>query len=105
MEVVDRYIEQHLAHRISVAQLAGSVFLSESQFHALFKEQMGLTPHQYVLNKRVDMAKKLIEQGRLNLGQIAELTGFSNQSTFAHTFSRLHGISPSHYKRRFSSTS
>ncbi|ENM5786336.1 helix-turn-helix domain-containing protein [Vibrio metoecus] len=104
MEVVDRYIEQHLAHRISVAQLAGSVFLSESQFHALFKEQMGLTPHQYVLNKRVDMAKKLIEQGRLNLGQIAELTGFSNQSTFAHTFSRLHGISPSHYKRRFSSS-
>ncbi|WP_159308320.1 AraC family transcriptional regulator, partial [Klebsiella pneumoniae] len=63
MEVVDRYIEQHLAHRISVAQLAGSVFLSESQFHVLFKEQMGLTPHQYVLNKRVDMAKKLIEQG------------------------------------------
>lgn len=44
MEVVDRYIEQHLAHRISVAQLAGSVFLSESQFHVLFKEQMGLTP-------------------------------------------------------------
>ncbi len=86
MELVDRYIEQHLAHRISSAQLAGSVFLSESQFRVLFKEQMGLTPHQYELNKRVDMAKKLIEQGRLNLGQIAELTSFSNQSTFTHTF-------------------
>lgn len=100
LEAVDRYIEQHLSRRISVAQLAGSVFLGESQFHSLFKEQLGITPHQYVLGKRVDMAKSLIEQGRLNLGQIAELTGFSNQSTFTHTFSRLQGISPSQFKKR-----
>ncbi len=99
LEAVDRYIEQNLSRRISVAQLAGSVFLGESQFHMLFKEQIGVTPHQYVLGKRIDMAKTLIEQGRLNLGQIAELTGFSNQSTFTHTFSRLQGVSPSQFKK------
>ncbi len=99
LEAVDRYIEQNLSRRISVAQLAGSVFLGESQFHMLFKEQIGVTPHQYVLGKRIDMAKALIEQGRLNLGQIAELTGFSNQSTFTHTFSRLQGVSPSQFKK------
>ncbi|MGL5430782.1 MAG: AraC family transcriptional regulator [Vibrio sp.] len=101
IDVVDRYIEQHLTQRISVAQLAGSVFLSESQFHVLFKEQMGVTPHQYVLNKRIEMAQKLIEQGQLNLGQIAALTGFANQSAFTHTFAKLQGISPSQYKRRW----
>ncbi|WP_234497642.1 AraC family transcriptional regulator [Vibrio maritimus] len=101
LEQIDRYIEQHLAHKISVAQLAGSVFLGESQFHMLFKEQLGITPHQYVLNKRVDAAKRYIEQGHLNLGQIAELTGFSGQSTFTHAFSRLQGISPSQYRKRF----
>ncbi|GLQ76179.1 AraC family transcriptional regulator [Vibrio penaeicida] len=100
MDAVDRYIEQHLSHRITVTQLAGSVFLGESQFHMLFKEQTGVTPHQYVLGRRVDMAKKLIEQGNLSLGHIAELTGFSGQSTFTHTFSRLQGISPSVYKKR-----
>ncbi len=99
LEAVDRYIEQNLSRRISVAQLAGSVFLGESQFHMLFKEQIGVTPHQYVLGKRIDMAKTLIEQGRLNLGQVAELTGFSNQSTFTHTFSRLQGVSPSQFKK------
>lgn len=99
LDAIDRYIEQHISRRISVAQLAGSVFLGESQFHMLFKEQMGITPHQYVLGKRVDMAKSLIENGNLTLGQIAELSGFSNQSTFAHTFSRLQGISPSRYKK------
>jgi transcriptional regulator GlxA family with amidase domain len=102
LEQIDRYIEQHLAHKISVAQLAGSVFLGESQFHMLFREHLGITPHQYVLNKRVDAAKRLIEQGNLNLGQIAELTGFSGQSTFTHAFSRLQGISPSQYRKRFS---
>ncbi|KGY10074.1 AraC family transcriptional regulator [Vibrio sinaloensis] len=100
LDAIDRYIEQHLSQKISVAQLAGSVFLGESQFHNLFKEQMGITPHQYVLSKRIDMAKQLIAQGNLSLGQVAELTGFSGQSTFTHTFSRLQGISPSAYKKR-----
>lgn len=102
LEHIDRYIDQHLCHKISVSQLAGSVFLAESQFHMLFKEQLGITPHQYVLNKRVDAAKRLIEQGHLNLGQVAELTGFSGQSTFTHAFSRLQGVSPSRYRKRFS---
>lgn len=102
LEVIDHYIEQHLSRRISVAQLAGSVYLGESQFHQLFKEQVGITPHQYVLNKRVDMAKSLIERGGLSLGQVAELTGFSNQSSFTHTFSRLQGVSPSLYKKQYS---
>ncbi len=100
LEAIDRYIEQHLSQKISVAQLAGSVFLGESQFHNLFKEQMGITPHQYVLGKRIDMAKQLIAQGNLSLGQVAELTGFSGQSTFTHTFSRIQGVSPSLYKKQ-----
>ncbi|USD67460.1 AraC family transcriptional regulator [Vibrio sp. SCSIO 43136] len=101
MEVVDRYIDQHLGQKISVAQLASSVFLGESQFHSLFKEQTSQTPHQYVLNKRIQSAKTLIEQGHLTLGQIAELTGFSGQSAFTHAFSRQESISPSQYKKRF----
>ncbi|MGF1754623.1 AraC family transcriptional regulator [Vibrio makurazakiensis] len=100
LEVIDRYIEQHLSNKISVAQLAGSVFLGESQFHMLFKELIGITPHQYVLGKRIDRARSLIEQGNLSLGQVAELSGFSGQSAFAHTFSRLQGMSPSQYKKQ-----
>ncbi|MGC9492106.1 helix-turn-helix domain-containing protein [Vibrio genomosp. F10] len=98
LDTIDRYIEQHLSRKISVAQLAGCVFLAESQFHYLFKEQMGITPHQYVLGKRIDRAKSLIEKGHYSLGQVAELTGFSGQSTFAHAFSRLQGMSPRQYK-------
>lgn len=102
LDAIDRYIETHIGHRISVAQLAGSVYLGESQFHMLFKEQMGITPHQYVLGKRIDLAKLLIEKGELSFGQIADITGFSGQSTFTHSFSRLQGMSPSQYKKQYS---
>ncbi|WP_435433604.1 helix-turn-helix domain-containing protein [Vibrio tapetis] len=102
LDGVDRYIDLHLSRKISVSELASSVFLGESQFHMLFKEQTGVTPHQYVLTKRIDAAKVLIEAGNLSLGHIAELTGFSGQSAFTHAFSRIQGLSPSQYKKRFS---
>jgi len=101
IEAIDRYIETHMSKKISVLQLAGSVFLGESQFHTLFKDQTGVTPHQYVLGKRIDAAKNLIEQGKFSLSHIADLTGFSGQSTFTHAFSRLQGLSPSQYKKRY----
>ncbi|MGR5411144.1 helix-turn-helix domain-containing protein [Vibrio astriarenae] len=101
IDLLNRYIDQHISRKISVTQLAGSVFLSESQFHHLFKEQFNITPHQYVLSRRVDRAKQLIEVGQFTLGQVAELTGFSSQSTFAHAFSRLVGQTPSSFRKRF----
>ncbi|WPC76760.1 AraC family transcriptional regulator [Vibrio porteresiae] len=99
LDTIDRYIERHLANKISVLQLAGSVYLGESQFHMLFKERMGITPHQYVLQKRVNCAKELICQGQFSLGQVAELTGFANQSAFTHAFARIEGCSPSQFKK------
>lgn len=101
IDLLDQYIDTHIARRISVAQLAGCVFLGESQFYRLFKEKMSLTPHQYVLIKRVEHACELIKQGHLPLGQVAGMTGFSSQSTFTHTFTRLQGLSPSAFKKRY----
>ena len=101
IEAIDTYIEQHIRRKISVAQLAGSVYLSESQFHSLFKEHVGVTPHQYVLAKRVEYAKSLMEKEFLSLSHVADLSGFSGHSTFTHAFSRQLGISPSQYRKNF----
>ncbi|WNJ97964.1 AraC family transcriptional regulator [Vibrio ruber] len=101
MDIIDHYIERNIGRPITVAQLAGSVFLGESQFHSLFKATTGVTPYQYVLNKRVQMAKRFIEQGGYTLGQVADITGFSGQSSFSHAFIRLVGVSPSAYKKRY----
>ena len=102
LDTIDHYIETHICYKITVAQLAGCVFLGESQFHRIFKEKVGMTPHQYLLEKRINMACDLIQEGKFKLSQIADLTGFSSQSAFTHVFSRLRSLSPSEYKKRHS---
>lgn len=101
IDVIDGYIARHLHRRVSVSQLAGSVFLSESQFFNQFKKQTGMTPHQYVLIKRINQAKHLLESSNYSLNHISDITGFSGQSAFTHAFSRYEGISPSQYKKRW----
>lgn len=101
MDIIDSYILQHLTRKISVTQLAGLVFLGESQFHYLFKEQTGVTPHQYVLKKRLELARQLIEESQLSLAQVAQSCGFSSQSSFTQAFSRLYGRPPARYRKDF----
>lgn len=101
VDAIDSYIAQHISSKITVAQLAGTVFLSESQFHHLFKSHTGVTPHQYVLAKRVEYAKNLMEKGAFNLSHVAHLAGFSGHSTFTHAFSKQMGISPSRYRKSY----
>ena len=99
MDSIDAYIGKHIGAKINVGQLAGCVFLCESQFYALFKQQLGMTPHQYVIQKRLILAKEFLETSALSLSQIAEACGFANQSSFAHTFTKIQGISPSKYRK------
>nr|Q51872.1 RecName: Full=Probable transcriptional regulator LumQ [Photobacterium leiognathi]AAA87846.1 LumQ [Photobacterium leiognathi subsp. mandapamensis] len=98
MVLIDNYIEQHLQKKISVAELSSVAFLAQSQFYALFKSQMGITPHQYVLRKRLDLAKQLIAERQKPLSQVAQLCGFSSQSSFSQAFRRLYGMSPTRYQ-------
>ncbi len=101
MDVIDNYIDRHIQRRISVCELAGSVFLSESHFFNQFKKQTGMTPHQYLLIKRINHAKYLIETSDYSLNYVSDITGFSGQSAFTRSFTKYEGISPSQYKKRW----
>jgi AraC-like DNA-binding protein len=99
LEVIDAYIAQHLERKITVAQLAGCAFLGESQFHLLFKAQTGLSPYQYVLEKRLEQARRLLADSQHSLACIAQHCGFSSQSLFTQVFSSRFGLSPSRYRK------
>src|SRR5215510_11721547 len=88
------YIEDNLAENISLGDLATVIGLSVSHFKVLFREAVGLSPHQYLIRRRVERAKNLIGEGKLSICQIATESGFAHQSHLARHMHRVLGVSP-----------
>lgn len=94
LERLDAFILDNLARRISVAELAQVACLSPSHFHAQFKDSVGLTPHQYLLKSRLDLAARLLRESGMPLIRIAEECGFSSQSALTNAMRRYLGLTP-----------
>ena len=88
------YIEDHLSQDISLGDIAAVAGLSVSHFKSIFRESVGLPPHQYLIRRRVDRAKGLLHEGKLSVSRIALETGFAHQSHLAHHMRRVLGLSP-----------
>lgn len=96
---LDRFIDQHLASPIAVADLARQACLSEAHFRSRFRHQTGLSPWQYVRRRRLEAARRLLEESHLPLSQIAVTTGFAHQSALSHAFRSAFGCPPSQLRR------
>lgn len=91
---VTAYVEQHLAADIRLETLATQAGVSVFHLIRAFKESTGLTPHRYVLSRRVARAKQLLVTTDLPLLDIALQVGFSDHSHFSKHFQRATGMSP-----------
>lgn len=87
------YIEANLTADLSLSDLALQAGLSKFHFARLFKDVIGLTPHKYVLKRRIEKASQLLKQGE-TIAQIAYLLGFTDQSHFTRVFKQLKGVTP-----------
>lgn len=95
-----KYMEDNYMVALSLEDLAKEVNLSPFHFTRLFKQEVGMSPHAYVTQLRVNRAQDLILRGESLLGIAYEL-GFADQSHFSRTFLKLTGVSPV----RFNTTS
>src|SRR5262252_578608 len=95
---VREYIEDHLEETISIKALARIVGLSMYHFARAFKQSEGLTPHDYLVHRRVRRAQDLLASTDLPLSEIALASGFSDQSHCARRFREHVGITPSSYR-------
>ncbi|MCE8033321.1 helix-turn-helix domain-containing protein [Halomonas sp. MCCC 1A11057] len=93
-QVLD-YIEAHLDRPLPLAELAAQVQLSEYHFARMFKQSQGLSPHQYVLQRRLARAETLLHETTVPLAEIALACGFSSSSHLASRFRQAKGVAPS----------
>jgi AraC family transcriptional regulator len=99
LRAVVEYVEEHLDAGPTLEQMAAVAQLSPYHFARQFKAAIGLPPHQYVIARRVERAKQLLqEDGDFSLAQVAAHAGFSDQSQFSHHFKRLVGVTPGRFR-------
>lgn len=104
-QVLD-YIQAFLDQDLSLEILANLVNISKFHFIDLFKQSMGMTPHQYVTQQRIERAKELLRGASsarlgdraLSIAEIGLACGFANQSHFTRLFRRHTGATPKDYR-------
>lgn len=88
------YIEANLTSALTLEQLARRAKLSTFHFAKMFRTSVGLPPHAYVAKRRVDRAKHLLRDGKLELAQIALACGYASQSHFTRAFKAEADMTP-----------
>jgi transcriptional regulator GlxA family with amidase domain len=92
------WIAEHLSTRLSVEDLAERMSMSMRNFERVFTREVGTTPSQYVLQMRVEAARRQLERTRDGLKQVAAATGFGSAGVMRRVFVRLVGITPGRYR-------
>ena len=90
------YINQNINFPITIEQLSGEFFLSESYICRIFKAATGTTINKYICARRISIAKSLLSEGR-SVTEAYERSGFTDYSNFFKAFTKAVGISPKKY--------
>jgi AraC family transcriptional regulator len=96
---ISEYIHAHLDGEIKLADLANVAGISQFHFSRQFKRSMGVSPHQYVMQQRVERAKQLLKISKLPIADIALECGFNSQSHLGKYFREVTGVTPNDYRR------
>lgn len=94
------YINDNLSPQLSLNVLAAMLGMSPYYFERLFKQSVGQTPHQYILQCRIERAKQLLRTTQLPIMEIAFQVGCKNHSHFSKLFRKLTGMSPRTYRNQ-----
>jgi AraC-like DNA-binding protein len=95
---IEELVGARLEGRSRIAELAGSLGYSPSHFSRMFRRSFGITPHTYVMRRRVAVAQLLLTRTDLRLAEVALKAGFCDQSHLTRSFRQFAGLPPRAYR-------
>lgn len=96
-----RLMTADLRREISLGELAQSLNLSASRLRHLFKDEIGLSPVQYLKAQRMQKARELLETTFINVKEVMLQVGVKDTSHFIRGFKKAFGLSPSQYRIQY----
>ena len=94
------YVDAHYLEPITLETVADACYLNKYYLSHLFSKEQNMSVGQYIIKRRVDEARHLLENGNQSVSSVAELAGFNDFSYFCRAFKRLTGMTPMQYRRR-----
>jgi AraC-like DNA-binding protein len=99
------FLDENIGERLSLAAIAGVIDLAPIKFCRLFKASTGMSPYQFLLDRRIRRAQRLLSAPGTDISDLAVSLGFYDQSQFNRMFKRKTGIPPGKYRRLTQSAS
>lgn len=97
---IKNYLDSHYSDNITLEKLASICHVNKFHLVHSFTKQVGVSPINYVINKRIDEAKTLLKTTNYSIRDISSIVGFSNSSYFSQMFKKITGFSPKTYKTK-----
>lgn len=98
---IKNYIDSHYSENITLDILSNLSYVNKFHLVHLFTKQMGISPINYLINKRIEESKNLLTTTNYSIRDISTIVGFSNSSYFSQMFKKFTGDSPRTYKNKY----
>jgi two-component system response regulator YesN len=102
IRLAKQYVIENYMNPISLEDVANIVHLNPVYFSVIFKKEVGINFVDFLINYRLEIAKKLLREDKYNVSQVAYMVGYKDAKYFSKLFAKIVGIKPSEYKKLYS---
>lgn len=99
VQATQQFIEEHLSEKLDMIQIAENVHLNQDYLTRIFKRATGTSIKGYIVNRRMEQAKLLLETSHLPIADVAYRVGYYNYTSFNRIFKKTYGVSPQSCRR------